>query len=80
MKKINKFLSLVLGTGMIIGASGCKGDNGGFNMDETDADITEITILSGDMDTYQTDGVDKNTPVYHHRNLEKHVVSQAAKR
>lgn len=64
MKKINKFLSLVLGTGMIIGASGCKGDNGGFNMDETDADITEITILSGDMDTYQTDGVDKNTPVY----------------
>ena len=64
MKKINKYLSLLLGAGMIVGASGCKGGNGGFDMNETDADVTEITILAGDMDTYQTDGVDKNTPVY----------------
>ena len=64
MKKINKYLSLLLGAGMIVGASGCKGGNGGFDMNETDADVTEITILAGDMDTYQTDGVDKNTLVY----------------
>ena len=64
MKKIYKYLSLLLGAGMVIGASGCRGGNGGFDMNETDADVTEITILAGDMDTYQTDGVDKNTPVY----------------
>ena len=64
MKKINKYLSLMLGMGMVISAASCGKKNGGFDMNETDADVTEITILAGDMDTYQTDGVDKNTPVY----------------
>ena len=64
MKKINKYLSLLLGMGMVISAASCGKKNGGFDMNETDADVTEITILAGDMDTYQTDGVDKNTPVY----------------
>ena len=64
MKKTNKLLALVLGAGMALSTAACGGNDGGFDMDETDADVTEITILSGDMDTYQTDGVEKNTPVY----------------
>ena len=64
MKKANRFLALALGAGMAIGMTACGPQNNGFDMNETAADVTEITILSGDMDTYQTDGVDKNTPVY----------------
>ena len=64
MKKSNRFLALALGAGMAVSMAACGGNNGGFDMDETAADVTEITILAGDMDTYQTDGVDKNTPVY----------------
>ena len=64
MKKSNRFLALALGAGMAVSMAACGGNNGGFDMNETAADVTEITILAGDMDTYQTDGVDKNTPVY----------------
>ena len=63
MKKLNKFLAFALSACALTSLVAC-GDEGGFNMNETDADITEITVLGGDMDSYQTDGVDKNTPVY----------------
>lgn len=65
MKKTYKLLALFLGVGMAVGTTACGGGkDSSFNMDETDADVTEVTILAGDMDTYQTDGVDQNTPVY----------------
>ena len=64
MKKINKSLALILSLGTIVGMTACGSRGSGFNMNETESDITEITVLAGDMDTYQTDGVDKNTPVY----------------
>ena len=63
MKKFNRFLACALSVCAIAGMVGCGNDEG-FDMDETEADVTEITVLGGDMDTYQTDGVDKNTPVY----------------
>ena len=65
MKMVKKVLAIALSIGVVAGIAGC-GKRGGsqFDMNETDADVTEITVLSGDMDTYQTDGVDKNTPVY----------------
>ena len=63
MKKFNRFLACALSACALTGMVGC-GDDEGFDMNETDADVTEITVLGGDMDSYQTDGVDKNTPVY----------------
>lgn len=64
MKKLTKFLALLLSAGVVASLCGCKPKNSGFDMNETDADVTEITLLGGDMDTYQTNGVDENTPVY----------------
>ena len=64
MKKLNKILALLLSVGVITSLYSCGPKHSGFDMNETDADVTEITLLGGDMDTYQTNGVDENTPVY----------------
>lgn len=62
MKNTKRILTLILSLGIVAGATGCGG-NGGYNMDETEADVTEITIMAGDMDSYQR-AVNNNTPVY----------------
>ena len=64
MKKLNKILALLLSVGVITSLYGCGPKNNGFDMNETEADVKDITLLGGDMDTYQTNGVDENTAVY----------------
>ncbi len=66
MRKLNKYLALMLSAGVLAGTlAGCGGGGGGgFDMNETEADVTEIYMLAPGLDTYQRDGVDGNTPVY----------------
>ena len=64
MKKFNRFLALALCGASLMSLSGCfGGGGGGFDMDETDADVTKITILASDWNEYNS-AVKANTPVY----------------
>lgn len=65
MKKFNRFLALALCGASLMSLSACfgGGGGGGFDMDETDADVTKITILASDWNEYNS-AVKANTPVY----------------